>query len=318
MLKLYPHAIHDANAYYSPEAHGILFGYFAAGQSNQGRNLPGQRVFTCLSHDIIAHEVTHAVIDGIRTYFTEPTNPDVLAFHEGFADLCALFSHFSLSGALEDAIRRTGGRLFDTDLSATSPSTDPGDDHGAAAPDEPADPAGPAVRRGSRHRARAALGARDAAQQRRHPHAGRRPPLPRLHPRGGRLRRLLQRLHAPRRRALPDLPLGWRHAGRRSPRAARPAPRPDRVADRRLLLPTLRASDRLLPAGRHHVRRLPARPDDGGQGPRPGRPGRHAGFPHGGVPAARHLSRRARRSSPRTPSAGRRSRRSRSRRWTTS
>ena len=100
-LKLYPHAMQQANAYYSPQAHGILFGFFAANKTDQGRNLPGQLVFTCLSQDIIAHEVTHAVIDGIRTYFTEPTNPDVLAFHEGFADLCALFSHFSQHDALD-------------------------------------------------------------------------------------------------------------------------------------------------------------------------------------------------------------------------
>jgi hypothetical protein len=121
VLGLYPHAMQQANAYYSPQAHGILFGYFCANQTGQGRNLPGQRVFTCLSQDIIAHEVTHAVIDGIRTYFTEPTNPDVLAFHEGFADLCALFSHFSQKEALIDAIRRTGGRLFETELAAIVP-----------------------------------------------------------------------------------------------------------------------------------------------------------------------------------------------------
>lgn len=116
ILKLYPHAMQEANAYYSPEAHGILFGYFSAGHTNQGRNLPDQRVFTCLSQDIIAHEVTHAIIDGIRTYFTEPTNPDVLAFHEGFADLAALFAHFSHKEALTEAIRLTGGRLYQTVL----------------------------------------------------------------------------------------------------------------------------------------------------------------------------------------------------------
>jgi hypothetical protein len=116
VLKLFPHAMEQANAYYSPDAHGILFGYFTAGKSGQGRNLPGQRVFTCLSQDIIAHEITHAVIDGIRTYFMEPTNPDVLAFHEGFADLCALFSHFSQHDALIDAIQRTGGILYQTEI----------------------------------------------------------------------------------------------------------------------------------------------------------------------------------------------------------
>jgi hypothetical protein len=121
VLKLYPHAMQAANAYYSPEAHGILFGYFRANKTGQGRNLPGQLVFTCLSQDIIAHEVTHAVIDGIRTYFTEPTNPDVLAFHEGFADLCALFSHFSQYDALIDAIRCTGGQLYQTEFQSVAP-----------------------------------------------------------------------------------------------------------------------------------------------------------------------------------------------------
>jgi hypothetical protein len=116
LLKLYPHAMQQANAYYSPQAQGIVFGYFTANKTEQGRNLPGQLVFTCLSQDIVAHEVTHAVIDGIRTYFTEPTNPDVLAFHEGFADLCALFSHFSQHDSLIDTIRQTGGRLYQSDL----------------------------------------------------------------------------------------------------------------------------------------------------------------------------------------------------------
>jgi hypothetical protein len=123
VLKLYPHAMQQANAYYSPQAHGILFGYFKANKTGQGRNLPGQLVFSCLSQDIIAHEVTHAVIDGIRTYFTEPTNPDVLAFHEGFADLCALFSHFSQYDSLVDAISRTGGRLYQTELNPIASQT---------------------------------------------------------------------------------------------------------------------------------------------------------------------------------------------------
>lgn len=116
LLHLFPHAMVQENAFYSREAKGILFGYFTASTRHPGRNLPGQRVFTCLSHDIIAHETTHAVIDGIRSYFTEPTNPDVLAFHEGFADLAALFQHFSHHDALIDTLRKTGGRLFDFEL----------------------------------------------------------------------------------------------------------------------------------------------------------------------------------------------------------
>ncbi|MEO6390398.1 MAG: peptidase M4 [Pyrinomonadaceae bacterium] len=111
-LNLYPHAMISANAAYSPSAQGILFGYFRASDQDPGRNLPGQTVFTCLSHDIIVHETTHAVLDGIRTHFSERTNPDVPAFHEAFADLAALFRHFSHKTALLDTIAKTGGLLY--------------------------------------------------------------------------------------------------------------------------------------------------------------------------------------------------------------
>jgi len=127
VLKLFPHAMQQANAFYSRDAQGILFGYFrAAEDGDPGRNLPGQRIFTCLSHDIIAHEVTHAVVDGIRACFTEPTNPDVLAFHEAFADLTALFLHFSHKEALRDTIRRTGGRLYALELEPATAAFDDG------------------------------------------------------------------------------------------------------------------------------------------------------------------------------------------------
>lgn len=115
-LWLFPHAMPEANAFYSPDAHGILFGYFKASMDDSGANLPGQTVFTCLSHDVVAHEVTHAIIDGIRMYFTEPTNVDVPAFHEAFADMVALFRHFSHEEALLDTLQKSGGRLYDVHL----------------------------------------------------------------------------------------------------------------------------------------------------------------------------------------------------------
>jgi hypothetical protein len=115
-LNLFPHAMCEANAFYCPEAHGILFGYFKASRTNPGRNLPGQTVFTCLSHDIIVHETTHAIVDGIREHFMEPTNVDVAAFHEAFADLAALFLHFSHKEVLVDTLQKTGGKLFEFKL----------------------------------------------------------------------------------------------------------------------------------------------------------------------------------------------------------
>ncbi len=116
-LYLHPHAMAQANAFYSPDAHAILFGYFRANRDDVGGNLPGQTVFTCLSHDIIAHETTHAIVDGIRGHLMEPTNIDVAAFHEAFADLAALFRHFSHTETLLDTLQKTGGKLHTLTLS---------------------------------------------------------------------------------------------------------------------------------------------------------------------------------------------------------
>ena len=58
----------------------LLLGYFPASSTDPGENLPGGIVFCSLSHDIIAHETTHALLDGLHRYFGEPTNQDVLAF----------------------------------------------------------------------------------------------------------------------------------------------------------------------------------------------------------------------------------------------
>ena len=88
--------------------------------------MPGQTVFTCLSHDIIAHEVTHAILDGIREYFSEATSFDTPAFHEGFADIVALFQHFSMEDALKETIQRTGGLIYKPDLAPDAmPSGNP-------------------------------------------------------------------------------------------------------------------------------------------------------------------------------------------------
>ncbi len=86
-LKVFPHGIADANAFYSPRSEALVFGYFP-GANNM--------VFSCLSHDVIVHETTHALLDGLRDHFTDPSSPDQAAFHEGFADIVALLSVLSL------------------------------------------------------------------------------------------------------------------------------------------------------------------------------------------------------------------------------
>ncbi len=114
-LRIYPHAIRDRNAFYSSDKRSLLFGYFPVGIKD-ANNTPGTIVFTCLSHDIIAHETTHALLDGVHPRFNEPVNPDVLAFHEAFADIVALFQHFSYPGILRDQIARTRGNLANENL----------------------------------------------------------------------------------------------------------------------------------------------------------------------------------------------------------
>src|SRR5437870_599037 len=85
-LRIFPHAMQEANAYYSRDLRGLIFGYFPASLTDPGFNLPGQTVFTCLSHDIIAHETTHALVDSQRDFFMEPTDQDAPACREAFAD----------------------------------------------------------------------------------------------------------------------------------------------------------------------------------------------------------------------------------------
>lgn len=116
-LRLYPHAFLGRNAFFDPKLGAVLFGFFQAEKARQGPNLPGQTIFTCLSHDIIAHEVTHALVHRLRPHFRDPSNPDVYAFHEGFSDIVAIFQHFSFDGVLRDEIQRTRTDL----LSQSSP-----------------------------------------------------------------------------------------------------------------------------------------------------------------------------------------------------
>jgi hypothetical protein len=111
ILRLFPHAFFGRNAFFDPKLNAILFGYFRADAQSPGQNLPSQTIFTCLSHDIIAHEVTHAIVHRLRPYFLEATNRDVLAFHEAFSDIVALFQRFSYRDLLANHIQASEGKL---------------------------------------------------------------------------------------------------------------------------------------------------------------------------------------------------------------
>lgn len=110
-LRIYPHALREANAYYSPAKKALLFGYFKASLSNAGVNLPGGWIFTALSHDIVAHETTHAILDGLHRRYIESTSVDSLAFHEAFADIVALLMHFTLPEVVSSQLAARRGDL---------------------------------------------------------------------------------------------------------------------------------------------------------------------------------------------------------------
>ena len=101
--------VQGENAGYSREAGDLSFGWFEAKDKPAGFIVRGGLICAALSHDVIVHETTHALLDGLRSSFMDPTNVDVPAFHEGFADLVALFLHFSYPDVVEQAMRESRG-----------------------------------------------------------------------------------------------------------------------------------------------------------------------------------------------------------------
>lgn len=101
-IKVAPHAFADANAYYSRESESLCFGYFTGDT--------GRTVYTCLSHDIVAHETSHALLDGLRNFYLYPSHVDQAAFHEGFSDVVALLSVLKSSELLEHSLAAVSDR----------------------------------------------------------------------------------------------------------------------------------------------------------------------------------------------------------------
>jgi hypothetical protein len=115
-IQVAPHAFADANAFYSDRAQGLFFGYFPS--------IDGKRViYSCLSHEVVAHETTHALLDGLRERYTDPSSPQQAGFHEGFADIIALLSILSAQSVVERVVdlglpRGRGGMILRGNVTA--------------------------------------------------------------------------------------------------------------------------------------------------------------------------------------------------------
>jgi hypothetical protein len=97
-LKVLPHAGYWENAYYDRETGALHFFYFESSS--------GEQIYTCLSHDIIAHELGHAVLDGLKPYYNEVTSAATAGFHEYFGDAIALTAALSHREIIEEVAGR--------------------------------------------------------------------------------------------------------------------------------------------------------------------------------------------------------------------
>jgi hypothetical protein len=82
-LFVVPRAGEWENAFYERDSRSLQFFYFP-------HRVTGQRVHTALSQDIVAHETTHAILDGIDPDLYNALSTESLAIHEAVADLGAL------------------------------------------------------------------------------------------------------------------------------------------------------------------------------------------------------------------------------------
>lgn len=85
-LLVVPRAGVMENAFYHRDSRSLQFFFFKALDANEVE----QTIYTCLSPDIIVHETTHAILDGIAPDLYDAMSPQSLALHEGIADLAAV------------------------------------------------------------------------------------------------------------------------------------------------------------------------------------------------------------------------------------
>ena len=103
-LTLIPHAYYDENAYYDRDSRAVCFGYYYAPDEDGEQS---DRIsYTCLSHDIVTHELGHAILDGLKPYYYDVSSASTAGFHEYFGDAVALTS--SLEN--RELVRRVAGR----------------------------------------------------------------------------------------------------------------------------------------------------------------------------------------------------------------
>lgn len=110
-LVIRPHAFSEANAFYDPESPSLNFGSF----TSPFRRAP---VWTCLSHDVVAHEFGHAVLDSFRPLYVHSVEIDTGALHESVGDLVAMFAALNHKPIVEWLYAESGGDMMNPNLAS--------------------------------------------------------------------------------------------------------------------------------------------------------------------------------------------------------
>lgn len=109
-LILKPFAMQETQAMFVPSSSSIQFGYHPARDAVSGFS-PDSEVYSCFSHDIVVHELTHAFLHALRPNLIYPVNADVLALHEAFADLMAIFQRLRYDDFVLANIKQSGADI---------------------------------------------------------------------------------------------------------------------------------------------------------------------------------------------------------------
>jgi hypothetical protein len=102
-LIIVPHAGQGQNAYYDRASKSLQFYWFDDADTG--------RIYTCLSSDIVNHELGHAILDGLRPHYYESVSTETAAFHEYVGDITAILMAFQNNGFRRRVLDETRGAL---------------------------------------------------------------------------------------------------------------------------------------------------------------------------------------------------------------
>ena len=96
----------DLNAYYTRGG-----GSYKPGLSFFHATIGNQTIFTGESPDVVAHELGHAILDGLRPQLFETNSAETAAFHESFGDMSALLTALQLKELRIALLSESGGNI---------------------------------------------------------------------------------------------------------------------------------------------------------------------------------------------------------------